>query len=212
MALIDVRTVGHIRTRRLPMSLRSEPEPRAYTRVTFIRNDSTVDVTYTVGSPVLYLGASLPTLYDTVCAALSFLDSEESGSADDWLVCTAVPIGTAIVTRHAYSVIDDGNGGSDATDGKIRRSRVRLDRYHDETAADAVSRCLVDSGAWEDAGTLDCSGDPTHRETRWYTVPIEGSEDARGIPCVGHTIEFSGDVTRWLPEIREGFKVAGLSW
>ena len=188
---------------------------RAYSRVAFVTPDG-VRQSYSFGSPVMHLGARYPTLYDTVHVAMSFLDTDcaQNGDgmndADGWIAHTAIPIGTARVYRHEYRVISDGNGGSDTTKGRITKGNVPLTRFYEESIGVAVSRCLAESGRWEDAGTLDCSGssDPERDDLVWQTLPVElpyGTE-------VSHTVSWRGDITRQLAQLRREFKVAGLSW
>lgn len=162
-------------------------------------------------SPVPVTGASF-VLYDTVHAAVSFAEIE-GFDIDPWVGSLEIPVGYADLYRSAYHVISDGHD-SWATDGTTRHKRVKVTRYYDEPAFDAAWRSLSGWSGWEGAGTFDSI---QHGDT-WTTVPVEGEPERRHgicadvIPRVRHQVTWSGEVTRWLPDMARQAQREGRAW
>lgn len=174
-------------------------------------------------------------LFDTVSSALSYLDTDTgpcycppgpggecvgtgcgdgTGDGEEWMMATAIPVGTVKVTRDAYRVTSDGVT-SDRTDGKQSRETLKVTRFYAESPAEALTRALRGSVYFEDAGTFDAySGD----DTVWRTVPVRDtdvspeSEHRHGEAWIEHTVSLSGELVEWIPGIVADLKESGGMW
>lgn len=211
MTTFDVEGMGKI-TVRTGKLVEMDGGFRRYHTVQFRYSNGGME-SYSVGSAVFRFGSEHRfSLYDTVYAALSFLEDDKSPDADDWTCRAAIPFGTAHVYRRRYHVIDDGHGGSDATDGETEREAVTLTRFYGESAGEAVWRCLSESDLWTDAGTFDSLCPPFTEWDTWTTVPVEDDADDIGVPCVEHGVRFTGDVTQYLTEVAAEWTENGRAW
>jgi hypothetical protein len=155
-------------------------------------------------------------LYNVVCDAMSSVDMDANAPIDitPWIACAEIPVGTVRVNRHRYHVTSNGCH-SYPTDGTHRGRDIKVTRTYDETPLESLMRCVRDWSGWDDAGTFDsiCTDD-----ARWSTVPVEGHQvrmpDGQpGIPCVEHSITFTGgDILCWLEHMKRQAVRDGVAW
>jgi len=214
VTVIDVPDMGRILVRQGGLVEETGGVFRRYHRVGFNYLNGGIEW-YSIGSATFKFGADYRfSLYGTVCAALSFYVADKADGAEEWDELTDIPVGYADMTRHAYRVVGDGRE-SWSTGDKNTSKTVRVTRRHDEPIGEAVSRCLAAWPGWEDAGTFDSlSTTQVFDETsaRWYTVPVEGQETDRGIPCVQHSVRFRGEMTAWVPTLADEWTEGGKAW